>query len=290
MKHIEDEDIARMIEGKISKKERKEFLKHLAECDICLTIYSDTFKFMKEEKKRTTILKFSPFGILKKIAQIFLSRTRLLLSNKIMKPALAVLLIIILIVPVILNEIYEKKIEKAKIQQISEDLERMNIRAFSPMKDPIFAAIQAGIFTEDMFLLIESSDASDLKMKICKMLKNKLKTIFRNEKLEYIPNIENMNRENFQFIIQRVLEETEKQSLLQLFQFGRFIEHSILDFSENKIPDIVEVFKYRDIVQRYKYEIPQGVVKQLKKLEKEIGIKESKKAFENIKKIIFISG
>ena len=58
MKHLEDEDIARMIEGKISKKERENFLKHLSQCETCLTLYSETLKFVEEDKKEKNLLRF----------------------------------------------------------------------------------------------------------------------------------------------------------------------------------------------------------------------------------------
>jgi hypothetical protein len=65
MKHLEDEDIGKMIEGTISKKERENFLKHLSECSTCFEVYTDTLKFtMKERKPKIKERLFNSPGIL----------------------------------------------------------------------------------------------------------------------------------------------------------------------------------------------------------------------------------
>lgn len=54
MSHIEDEDIARMIDGNISKMEREDFLRHFSECDSCLSIYTDALEFLSPHDSPAT--------------------------------------------------------------------------------------------------------------------------------------------------------------------------------------------------------------------------------------------
>lgn len=105
MKHLSDEDIARLIDGKTGKKERAAFLKHISDCEDCLTIYTETLEFIEAEKQEPTAATFpGPLEILSRIKQpvssIFPGKKWILV------PALAILLIVFLliIVPVILKQ------------------------------------------------------------------------------------------------------------------------------------------------------------------------------------------
>jgi len=92
MKHLTDEDIARMIDGHIDKQEREDFLHHFSQCHECLALYTETLKFIGAEKQKPAPVKLPRFlGIAPRIAQAvgFLS------PGKRWVPALAGLLIIL---------------------------------------------------------------------------------------------------------------------------------------------------------------------------------------------------
>jgi hypothetical protein len=60
----------------------------------------------------------------------------------------------------------------------------------------------------------------------------------------------------------------ERQSLSELFEFGCFLEQSILSTFENRRPHPEDIDKHQRIVQKYEYKgkLPIGVFKELKKL------------------------
>jgi hypothetical protein len=286
MRHLEDEDIARMIERKISKKERKNFLKHFSECDSCLTVYTETFKFVEKERKHSTMLRLPIIEKIKIPAQHLWKDIRALFSNRIFRPAFAALIIILILVPFGLKERHNRKIENAKIQQIAGDIENIGSHPFSPSRDEISAAVRAGIFVEDILLLVNTAGEEELKAKIGKMLNDELKIMFKNETDSLFQDLENIEKKNFERIVQNIQKRIEKRTLSKLFGFGRFVEHSILSTFENKRPQQGDIDKYQRIVQEYNNKLPRGVFNQLKKLKPTTGMEESKKIFLDIKEII----
>jgi hypothetical protein len=288
MRHLEDEDIARMIEGKISKKERKNFLKHLSECDSCITVYTETFKFVEKERKRPTILKLPGIEKIKIPVQHLWQDIRDWLANKkpVLVPAFIVLIVVLVVGPFVLKELHEKSTENAKIQQIAGDIESMGSHAFSPSRDEISAAVRAGIFIEDLSLVVNAGGNEELKTKISKMLSNELKIMFKNETDSLFQDLENIEKKNFETVVQNIQKQIEKRPLSKLFGFGRFVELSILSTFENKRPQQGDIDKYQQILQKYKNKLPRGIFNQLKKLKPPGGIKESKKTFIAIKEII----
>lgn len=288
MKHLEDEDIGRMIEGTISKKERENFLKHLSECNTCFEVYTDTLKFEEKERKRPAILKLPIIEKIKISAHGLWQDIRTGFKNKrpVLVPAFAVLIITLLIGPFVLKELHDSRIEKAQIQQIVVDIENIGSQPFSPSRDEIYAAVCAGIFVEDLSLVVNAGGNEELKTKISKMLSDELKTIFKNESDPISRDLENVERKNFKTVVEGIRELIEKRSLSDLFRFGRFVEHSTLSFFESKTPKQKDIEKYRRIIQKYKDQLPIGIFKKLKKLRATTRVEESKKIFLDIKEII----
>jgi hypothetical protein len=287
MKHLEDEDIGKMVEGTISKKERENFLEHLSECSTCFEVYTDTLKFVRIKKKRPTILKLPIIEKIKIAAYGIWQGIRDWLANRkpVLVPAFAVLIIILLIGPFVLKELHYKRIENTKLEQIVVDIENMGIRAFSPAKDEIYAAVCAGILVEDLSLVVNAGGNEELKTKISKMLSSDLK-IFSSESSPLFQELANIERKSLERVVQNIRERIEKRSLLELFRFGRFIEHSILSTFENKMSKQEDIAKHQRIVQKYKDKLPRGIFKELKKLKITSGVEESKKIFLAIKEII----
>lgn len=104
MKHLSDEDIARLIDGKPGKKEREAFLEHISDCDDCLTIYTETLKFIESEKQEPAAATNPGFlEILSRIKNTISSISPV--KRWILVPALAALLIafLLIILPFILK-------------------------------------------------------------------------------------------------------------------------------------------------------------------------------------------
>ena len=288
MRHLEDEDIGRMIEGTISKKERENFLKHLSECSTCFEVYTDTLKYVEKERKRLSILKLP---IIEKIGAalhgLWLGIRDWSANKKpVLVPAFIVLIIILLIVPFVLKELHNKRIENAKMQQIVMDIENMRIPTFSQTKDELYAALCAGIFVEDLTSVFNTGGNEELVTKICKILSYELRTIIKNQLDSIFRDLENIERKNLKSIIEDIEELIEKRSLSDPFGFGRFVELSILSSFENKLPSQNDIVKYERFLQKYKHKLPRGIFKELKKLKITNGVEESKKIFLDIKEII----
>ncbi len=279
MRHLEDEDIARMIEGNIDKKEREHFLKHLSECDSCLGVYTETLKFVEEERKSKAILKFPNLG---EIADRFRQAIGTMFPKKRLIPVAAALIIILLMVPFALNELHQRRIRNAQVGFIADSVNEMETYAFSPSKDKIYAAVRAGIFIEDISLLVNTGGNEELKTKITKMLSSELK-IFISEKSSLPQSLANIDRKNYETVVQRIRELMEKQSLSELFEFGCFVEYSILSTFENKTPNLEDIDKYQQIANEF--DLPQGVFKELNKLKPTIEVEKSKNICIAIKQI-----
>ncbi len=106
MTHLEDEDIARLIDGKLGKEEQEQFLKHLSQCDDCLTIYTETLKFVEQEKRRAAWWRRLPLPDFKKIAASL--RLPKLVPEKRYRWAFAALVILLLVLPFLLTKIPAK--------------------------------------------------------------------------------------------------------------------------------------------------------------------------------------
>lgn len=287
MKHLEDEDIGRMIEGNVSKKERENFLEHLSECTTCFEVYTDTLKFVRKVRKPKINERL--LNLIEKIVNHpFWQDIRAGFKNKrpVLVPAFAVLVIILLIGPFVLKELHNRRIAKIQIQQIVVDIENMGSQAFSPSKDEIYAAVRAGIFVEDLTLVVNAGGHEELKTKISKMLSDELKTIYKNVSDPIFQELEHIERKNLKTVVQNIQERVGKRSFPGLFRFGRFIEYSIFSSFGNKIPNQEDIEKHQRIIQKYKDKLPQGVFKELKKLKTTSGVEKSKKIFLSIKEII----
>ncbi|HLP61595.1 MAG TPA: hypothetical protein VK186_22330 [Candidatus Deferrimicrobium sp.] len=286
MEHLEDEDIARMIDGKISKRERECFLEHLSGCDMCLTIYNESLKFVEQENKKKFFLKMPNLG---EIGDRFWQPFKSIFANKRLIPVYAVLLIGVILLPFLLLK------ENAQVKYIEESITAMESRgvhSFTGSNNSIYAAVRAGIFKEELSLLVDYSGKKELKEKLAARLINELKVIFKAEADSLLPDLVYLEEGTFESVVQRIRDMLKQRSLGEPFQFGGFVEQSILGTFENNVPRLGEVERYRHlIVQEYKDKLPEGVLKELNKftgITGTVGLKESKDIFRDIKEI-FIS-
>jgi hypothetical protein len=282
MNHLEIEDIGRLIDGNVRKQERKLFFKHLSECKACLTLYNETLKFMGDEKKSKSLLKFpipgkiTVSGVCKAISTIF--------TMKRYQLALVAMLIILVMVPFMVKESSQQKIKNARIQYIENKIENMGSPAFFPSGGAIYTAVRTGIFIEDLSILVQTDGKEELQQKIKQMLGRELKQLPDKEN-PLLQELARLNKKNFAVMVQHIKELMEKQSLTEYFRFGRFIGQSIRATFENQIPKQEDIEKYRRVAQEFK--LPPGVIKRLNKLKTTTDIKENRDIFIEIEEIFF---
>ena len=284
MKHFEPEELARFAEGKVKDSEQETFIRHLAECGECFKAYSDTLKFIEEEYKKRFTLKFPNLEKIKTALHRFWQDMRTLVRNRrpVLVPIFAALIIVLLIVPYFLNILHEKRIETAKIQQIGMDIENIGSRGFAPSGNKPAAALRAGIFVEDLALVVNSGGNAELKTKITKMLSSQLEILIGEEN-PLLKELAAIEKKNLPGIVQRIPDLLGNRSLAELFLFGRFIEHSLLLFFENKLPPQSDIEKF--LAMAREHGLPRGVIKNLEKLKTTKSVEQGKNSCIAIKSI-----
>jgi len=284
--HLEDEDIARFVDGNVNKNEREEFLKHFSECDACLKAYAETLKFVEEEeaeKKGKYILRF-PKGLHIKFRQIF----GVFSWKPVAAAVVVVLLVIFLLAPLVRKKGPGDEVLSTKIQYIEDSIMKMEETenyAFSPSmdKNKVNAAVRAGFFIEDLQVLFQSNQKEELKTKIIEKCAKELKFIFADEADPPLTGVETIKKENFKRVVKKVQEGLENQALFGPYQLGRFVERSILSSFENKLPGKKEIEKYLVIAE--KNNLPPGVVKDFARLKNTGGLIENKEICRDIKEV-----
>lgn len=282
MSHLDNEHIAGLIDGTITKKERETFLEHLSGCKECLTVYSETLKFIEEEKAENV-----PFGERLKITvRRFGDSMNALFPQKILIPAAVVLVLIVFITPILLNQIRQAKIREHQVGYIADSVTETETYALAPSTDEVYAAVRAGIFVEDLSLIVNISKEEMLQTKVAGMLGNQLK-LFDTEENALSTDAGHVEKTNFETVVQRIGELMEKRSLSDAFQLGRFVEQTTLSTFKGKIPDPAIVDGFLQIARKYEHKFPVGVFKELEKMKKTTESTEVRELSGNIRKIFF---
>jgi hypothetical protein len=283
--HLEDEDIARFVDGNVNKHEREEFLKHFSECDACLKAYTETLKFVEEEeaeKKGKYILRF-PKVLPIKVGPIFG-----VFSWKPAAAVLVVLVVIFLLVPLVRKKGPGHEVLSTKIKYIEDSIMKMedleNYAFSSSMdKNKVNAAVRAGFFIEDLHVLFQSNQKEELKTKIIEKCAKELKLIFADELDPHLTGVETIKKENFKRFVKKMKEGLEKQALFESYQLGRFVERSILSIFENKLPGKKEIEKFLVIAEENN--LPPGVIKDFERLKNTGGVIENREICRDIKEV-----
>jgi len=279
MEHLEDEDIARMIDGTIGKRERERFLEHLSGCDLCLSVYNESLKFVEQEGKEKFVLKMPNLG---GIVDRFWQPVKSIFAVRRLIPVYAVLLIVVVLLPFLLKE-------NAQVEYIDDSaalLESRGVYSFVGSNNEMYAAVRAGIFTEELSLLVDYGGKEDLRGKIAARLFNELKVLFNDEAVSLLPDPAHLEEESFDMVVRGIGTMLEKRSLAGLFRFGRFVEQGILASVDGKRPLAEEIERYRRLVAgEYNDKLPPGVLKELNKFGAVTGINESKEILTGIKDI-----
>lgn len=264
MRHLDDEDIAGLIDGTINKKDRETFLKHLSGCKDCLTVYSETLKFIEDEKAEKV-----PFGeTLKMTFRRFWDSMNALVPKVVWIPTAAAVVIALVLGIFLLINPPGDDIRNARVQFIAAGFTEMSeLYTFSTDNDKKNAAVRAGFLTEDLAILKTSGGNEELKHNINKQLQAELKTLFGST---IFPPAE--------LDIERRLKE---QSLFDLYSLGRFIERSALATFENKKPGQEEMDTYLKIAQAQN--LPPGFFKRFRNVSTVESWKEIKEIFLVVK-------
>ncbi len=260
MAHLKDEDMARLIEGRVKKRERADFLKHLSQCDACLDIYTETLKFVEGEKQREKA----------EVTLVPIKRTAPRFWKYALPAAAAALLIILILLPYL-------SVDNARLKYIKNsaaEIEHFIDNAFSSTHNREYAAVRAGILIEDLALLVQASGQQEWTGKIARMLAKNLDV-----------QLSAVGRENFKTVSKSIRQLFERESLSELFRMGRFIEYTILSTFEEKMPEQRDTGKF--LASARKHDLPPGVVKGLQRLEMAGGIEESRRICISIKEIFF---
>ncbi len=263
MRHLEDEDIAGIIDKTISKKERETFLKHLSQCEMCRSIYSETLKFIEgEEKEKVTVKVTVPFGEKIKItASRFGRAIETLIPKKVLVPAAAALIFILIITPILVNHFHQQEIRNAQAGFIADRITDMESADFAPSKDEKYAAVRAGIFVEDLSLVVQTSGKQELRKKIAGRLNDELNILFKSDTASLFPDLEHIEKKDLENVVQHIRELLEKRTLSELFQLGRFVEQTILSTFADERPHPGDIRDYLQIAR--KHQLPVGVSKDL---------------------------
>lgn len=294
MKHLAIEEIASLAEGNISGPEHEKFLKHLAECEECFKAYANTLKFVEEEKVGTSRWKrLKVPGIGKIRGRLRLPDVNLIFPKKVLVPAAAVLLVVLLIIPSILKMFHLREIrneQKQHIASIVVAIEDSGIHGFTGHKEKVYAAVRAGIFLEDLSLIIKTSDDEELRTKIGSLLRDELnKCAKESETISPLPEPVNIGKEDIGKIMQCIEKFVENRSLSAPFRLGRFVEKSLLAAFESRLPLAEDIEKFIQVTQEPDLDLPEGVFKELQKLQAATDIKVSKNICIAIKEIFLFS-
>jgi hypothetical protein len=318
MRHLEENDIARFADGNVNKAERETFLEHFAQCDLCLKAYTDTLKFAEERKKRRWFQWFpittnvSVYPYLQSVGFFFkrgmasptyycigsgkshkeekvcqkIKVPGVINRKKLAAPALAFLILLLVILSPLIKKITTNETNTAKLKYIEECImkkENQENYGLFPSKNPINSAIRSGFYTEDLEVVLHSGGKKELKIKITRMLAAELEKIVEGEMDLAFLRLEEISKRSFKKIVLEIRRILETKSLFQLYQFGRFVERSILATFEKKTPKKNELEKYLQVVR--KYNLPKSVPDKMEEIKKTSRITGRRELWNDVKEI-----
>lgn len=294
LKHLTDEEIGCLIDGTMSKKERKKARAHLSNCDACLDTYTQTVAFLGEERKRESISfrdVFSRFPSFRRktkqrgaqpVAPVFVTRG--------FRWALAMIVLFALMIPFLLKKHQDPVIHDAKVQYIAKTIIEENVKnngeliSFSGNSDEIIAAVRAGIFVEELLVMVETAGKENIVTELNNRLTGHLKKIFKDQTRQLFPELGHIDRGNIKKLIKHIGLQLEKRKLRRFFSFGRFIEAGILSTFEGKTPRQADIEFYMEMVKTYDF--PVGILNRLKTIASAPDAASAREHLLEIKKVL----
>lgn len=273
MRHLDDEDIAGLIDGTIDEKDREIFLKHLSRCNECFTVYSETLKFVEEEKAEKKPEKVTVPGFWERLVTI--------VPKPVLLPAAALLVIAVAIGIYLFIQPPGNGILKARVEYITQSIDTFyNHYGLSPLNDKNSAAVRAGLIVEDLRVLADTGESEThdtLKKSLIEGLRSEMNTISG-----HAPDTGNIDR-----VIKTVERDIAAASLSPLYDLGRFIERSAMDTFENKPPAKEEMDKFISVAAEHG--LPGGLIDRLRKVMSAAGAVEEREIWNEIKEILWVT-
>lgn len=248
MRHLDDNDMSRMIDNNVTSEERERFQQHLAYCKECLFVYSEALKFMDAGKNNILALRrITPFP-----------------RQKLIAAAVAVLAVFLGFYFLYLGLSGPDQSPSIKLlARLSKERQESNIHRFGPDRRKRFASVRLGILWEDFSLLQSEPDEKELRQRIRTMLNHHLQ-VLAGENHPLVIDTARADKLTFSKVESRITAWLTAQSLALEFRFGRFLERSVFRSFDNTVPETVEINRFREgpMVNA----LPQGVSNKLKKL------------------------
>ncbi len=288
MKHLDEEDIARFVDGNVGDDERVEFLNHFSQCDTCFDAYTDALQFMAEQERTKTYREFPIFKALRAVS--FKEIAGVFSKPRVYVPALALLVLVLVLAPLVKHMMTGDKITRAKLHYIEDSLKETrgsDAYSFSPSEDKEriqrSAALRAGFLCEDLQTLLESDAKPSLVDEVVERLSGELRIIFAGAADSPGSLLSGLKKENFPALVEQIQHRLETRALDGLFSFGRFVEGAILLTFENRCPAKEDIEKYRVIAQQNG--LPPGVLKDLDRFANAADARECREICRDIKEV-----
>jgi hypothetical protein len=256
MTHLSEEDIARLIDGKVSEAERKRMLDHMADCDSCLSIYSETVRFLEEEGELREVVDLDEKG----------SGSIINMSRRAWIPVAAMILIAIIAYPFLKQILPSDSLSDAVIAHHEARLETIGSGSGHQFADPnnkIYAAIRIGMWMEDLDGLTSDGKQKKNTGKYIDLLIQDLERFLPADN-PLLKEVADLNEDNFRDAEVKVLLSMKNHDSGELYQLGRFIEKILLTAIDGELPVIEELQRFLNIAK--KFELPQGVHRRLSQL------------------------
>ena len=258
--HLDDENIAKLIEGKASQIEKKEYLDHISNCEECFEIYSDSIKSLRNLKSKNIM---------------FLS----LLYNRKYISLLAASILIFVVGIFYLNKSDINNTGKTikTTNYIKSNLIKYGGSAsygFSPGEAIYFRLIKVGIMAADIESLPSVKD-DNIFLELKDLIKDDLtridNTIFNNKEILVSNKLH-----------PEIINELKKQEYYKYYKFGEILEKSILNAIEGKIP-LEKNIKTLEAIVLNNSIFPTKIKANLTEILKSNDLKKTKKLLETIK-------
>jgi hypothetical protein len=229
--HPTDEDIARLIDNKVTPAEREEILGHIDDCEECSAVFRNVLKFREIEEEQ------EERRFLVKIFQ----------GKNVWLPIAAGILLFAILTVFLLYKSHTKisgfswanapKSEALRhIEENASKFEEDSSYGFSPNLSIKTISVRLGFYIEDLNRLAPAKEIR-VKEKILRLLENVMNHWFKYQ--IRIPDLdrEKIDRE-FVVAVDRQLESRLKEDALnELYFFGQYIERWIFLCLEGRLPD-----------------------------------------------------
>jgi hypothetical protein len=229
--HPTDEDIARLIDNKVTPAEREEILDHIDECVECAAVFRNVLKFreIEEECENRRFL-----------VKIFQGK------NAWLPIAAGILLFALLAVfllyksPKETGGFYWANIPaKEAFRHIEENVSKFeedSSYGFSPNLSIKTVSVRLGFYIEDLNRLVPAKE-NQVKERILRLLEKVMNHWFKYEIPISYPDMNKIDREFVTTLSSRLGTRLKADALDDLYFFGQYIERSIFLCMEGKLPD-----------------------------------------------------